>query len=325
MSAPKGTGASSCRHAPEGQISSRRAVALRALPAPSFQRTSTMSAHNMRASERLFMIHISAAAAKTLQVLRSGPWGMYQTSRSIDPIRWSFRQGYTSVVGRLAPICVALLFAALLFVVSPGCAHKKHARHIAPAPQPGTTRPGDSETGVASWYGKPYHGRPAANGEIYDMEKLTAAHRTLPFNTWVRVYDLDNNKTVEVRIIDRGPFVDGRIIDLSHIAAQELGLIVPGVAHVEITVIGSPANPEPAVFAVQVGAFRDKGNAERLRSQMQSRFGPARLIQRAEKPGFWFVLVGSETSEDAARDLASRIRQNSVEKNDCFVVRVDTA
>jgi rare lipoprotein A len=283
-----------------------------------------MSAHNMRASERLFMIHISAAAAKTLQVLRSGPWGMYQTSPSIDPIRWSFGQGYTSVVGRLAPICVALLFAALLFV-SPGCAHKKHARHIAPPPQPGTTRPGDSETGVASWYGKPYHGRPAANGEIYDMEKLTAAHRTLPFNTWVRVYDLDNNKTVEVRIIDRGPFIDGRIIDLSHAAAREIEMIGPGIARVRVEVIRAPEGVPTGVFAVQVGAFRDRGNAERLRSQMQSRYGPARLIQRAEKPGFWFVLVGSETSEDAAEDLASRIRQNSVEKNDCFVVRVDTA
>jgi len=224
----------------------------------------------------------------------------------------------------LAPICVALLFAALLFV-SPGCAHKKHARHIAPPPQPGTTRPGDSETGVASWYGKPYHGRPAANGEIYDMEKLTAAHRTLPFNTWVRVYDLDNNKTVEVRIIDRGPFIDGRIIDLSHAAAREIEMIGPGIARVRVEVIRAPEGAPTGVFAVQVGAFRDRGNAERLRSQMQSRYGPARLIQRAEKPGFWFVLVGSETSEDAAEDLASRIRQNSVEKNDCFVVRVDTA
>jgi rare lipoprotein A len=283
-----------------------------------------MSAHNMRASERLFIIVISAAAAKTLQVLRSGARGLYQSSPPIYPIRWTFCQGYTSVVGRLAPICVALLFAALLFV-SPGCAHKKHARHIAPPPQPGTTRPGDSETGVASWYGKPYHGRPAANGEIYDMEKLTAAHRTLPFNTWVRVYDLDNNKTVEVRIIDRGPFIDGRIIDLSHAAAREIEMIGPGIARVRVEVIRAPEGVPTGVFAVQVGAFRDRGNAERLRSQMQSRFGPARLIQRAEKPGFWFVLVGSETSEDAARDLASRIRQNSVEKNDCFVVRVDTA
>jgi rare lipoprotein A len=223
------------------------------------------------------------------------------------------------------PLLLALFFAAFLFAVSPGCAHKKHARHIQPPPRPGITRPGDTETGVASWYGKPYHGRPAANGEIYDMEKLTAAHRTLPFNTWVRVYDLDNQKTVEVRIIDRGPFVDGRIIDLSHAAAREIEMIGPGIARVRIEVIRAPEGVPAGFFAVQVGAFRDRGNAERLRSQMQSGYGSARLIQRAEKPGFWFVLVGLETSEDAARDLASRICQNSVEKNDCFVVRVDTA
>jgi rare lipoprotein A len=218
-----------------------------------------------------------------------------------------------------------LLLALLLFATLAGCAHKKHARHSPPPPQPGITRPGDSETGFASWYGKPYHGRAAANGEIYDMEKLTAAHRTLPFNTWVRVHDLDNNKTVEVRIIDRGPFVDGRIIDLSHAAAREIEMIGPGIARVRVEVIRAPEGVPSGFFAVQVGAFRDRDNAERLRSQMQSRYGSARLIQRAEKPGFWFVLVGSETSEDAAKDLATRIRQNSVEKNGCFVVRVDTA
>ncbi len=226
----------------------------------------------------------------------------------------------------LDPEAVALpVLLALLFAILAGCGHKKHARHIPPPPKPGITRPGDSETGVASWYGKPYHGRPAADGEIYDMEKLVAAHRTLPFNTWVRVYDLDNNKTVEVRIIDRGPFVNGRIIDLSHAAARELEMIGPGIAHVRVEVIRGPERMSSAVFAVQVGVFRDRGNAERLRGQMQSLYGSARVIQRAEKPGFWFVLVGSETSEDAAKDLAARIRQNSVEKNSCFVVRVDTA
>jgi hypothetical protein len=75
--------------------------------------------------------------------------------------------------------------------------------------------PGSSETGIASWYGVPYHGRQAANGEIYDMEKMTAAHRTLPFGTWVQVRNLANDKTVSVRITDRGPFVGGRILDLS--------------------------------------------------------------------------------------------------------------
>ena len=115
-------------------------------------------------------------------------------------------------------VVAILLIASVLS----GCGHKKRGRlNRPPGPPPpmSAPKPGDTETGIASWYGHPYHGRAAANGEIYDMEKLTAAHRTLPFDTWVRVYDLDNSKTVEVRIIDRGPFVDGRIIDLSHAAA----------------------------------------------------------------------------------------------------------
>src|SRR2546423_4389679 len=106
----------------------------------------------------------------------------------------------------------------------------KHAR----APKPPTI--GATEKGDASWYGHPYHGRRAANGEIYDMEKMTAAHRTLPFNTWVRVKNLSNEKTVDVRINGRGPFVGGRIIDLSHAAAQAIDLIGPGTARVNVVI-----------------------------------------------------------------------------------------
>src|ERR1700748_1907149 len=117
-----------------------------------------------------------------------------------------------------------------------------------PSAPPGQAVVGSIETGVASWYGHPYHGRQAADGEIYDMEKLVAAHRTLPFQTWVRVRNLRNDKTVDVRIIDRGPFVDGRIIDLSHAAAQQIELIGPGVSEVELTIISAPPNPEAALF-----------------------------------------------------------------------------
>lgn len=102
---------------------------------------------------------------------------------------------------------------------------------------------GNTEEGLASWYGPPYHGRQAADGEIYDMEKMTAAHRTLPFNTWVRVTNMANGKTAEVRITDRGPFIDGRIIDLSKAAARELDLLGPGVGPVHLEVIHPPALP----------------------------------------------------------------------------------
>ena len=117
--------------------------------------------------------------------------------------------------GRLA------LALSLAILGLSGCA-KKHrvTASSAPAPQ---IHP--EETGLASWYGHPYHGRAASNGEIYDMEKLTAAHRTLPFGTWVHVTNLANNKSVDVRIIDRGPFVNGRVIDLSHAAVPPAGTI----------------------------------------------------------------------------------------------------
>ena len=237
------------------------------------------------------------------------------------------------------------LLVTVLFLS--GCAHKKYTRQIpsppaspasrptapatpTPAAVPGIApatapvpAPAYSEAGVASWYGHPYPGRPAADGEIYDMEQLVAAHRTLPFDTWVRVYDLDNNKNVEVRIIDRGPFVDGRIIDLSHAAAQAISLIGPGIANVRLEVIHTPANVPPALFAVQIGAFRDPQTAERVRAQMAARYGTARLVERPEKPGVWRVMVGAEPTPDAARALSSRIRKESGERN-TFVVRLDS-
>jgi rare lipoprotein A len=183
--------------------------------------------------------------------------------------------------------------------------------------------PGSVETGVASWYGYPFHGRAAASGEIYSMEKLTAAHRTLPFNTWVRVVNLTNDKAVEVRIIDRGPFIDGRIIDLSHAAARAIEMVGPGIAPVRLEVLRSPPEaPGGGVFAVQVGAFRDGRNAKRYRALMEVRYGAARMVLRGGDPELWRVLVGAEATESGARSLAERIHRETGE-NLAFVVRVD--
>jgi len=243
-------------------------------------------------------------------------------------------------------IALALAIAALALT---GCAHKKHAKRLpappaapgpaapsrpsapaanppaapTPRPAPVPAAPGYTETGVASWYGHPYHGRQAADGEIYDMETMVAAHRTLPFDTWVRVYNLDRDKNVDVRIIDRGPFIDGRIIDLSHAAARAIELIGPGLARVRLEVISSPQTGPAPVYTVQVGAFRDRGRAERLRTEMAARYGAARLVERTEDPGVWRVMVGAEATVDAAGALSARIRRESGEKN-VFVVRLDS-
>jgi rare lipoprotein A len=209
-----------------------------------------------------------------------------------------------------------------------GCHHKRAGGKIPPPPkQPSASAvvsPGYTEEGIASWYGHPYHGRPAADGEIYDMEKLTAAHRTFPFNTWVRVYDLDSTKSVDLRIIDRGPFVEGRIIDVSHAAARDMDMIGPGTARVRVEVIRVPDVVESVGFAVQVGAFRDERNAERFREQMESRYGWARLLRRPGNSELWRVLVGSEPTEEQANKLAERIRQDSAENRAAFVVRLDS-
>jgi rare lipoprotein A len=156
------------------------------------------------------------------------------------------------------------------------------------------------------------------------MEQMTAAHRTLPFGAQVRVYDLDNQKSVDVRINDRGPFVDGRVIDLSHAAARAIDMIGPGTARVRLEILSTPAALGPARFAVQVGAFRNRDNAERLRREMEAKYGRARLVARADTPGLWRVLVGLESTQDGASALAGRIRSERTSITSAFVVRLDS-
>ena len=153
---------------------------------------------------------------------------------------------------------------------------------------------------------------------------MTAAHRTLPFGTMVRVRDLDNEKSVDVRINDRGPFVDGRIIDLSHAAARAIEMIGPGTARVRLEILSAPVTVGQAHFGVQVGAFRNRENAERLRRAMETKYGRARLVERADTPGLWHVVVGMEPTQDGASALADRIRGEDSWVTSTFVVRLDS-
>ena len=155
---------------------------------------------------------------------------------------------------------------------------------------------------------------------MYDM---TAAHRTLPFGTQVRVHDLENGRDVTVRINDRGPFVEGRIIDLSYAAAQAMGMAGAGVARVRLEILGLGSTTEPAVFAVQVGAFRDPSNADRLKALIEASYGPV-VIQSFDRGDGLFhrVRVGHESTEGAARELAAKLRGANL-ATATFVVRMN--
>lgn len=194
------------------------------------------------------------------------------------------------MMGRLA--VHALLLVLLLFSV--GCAG---------GPSPAATPDvGWTETGIASWYGPGFHGRQTASGETYDMEEMTAAHKELPFNTWVHVESMDNGRTVEVRINDRGPFVDGRIIDLSRAAAQQLDMLGSGTARIRLAVVR--LSDLMTCSAVQVGAFRDFDNAralaERLRAAGES------VFTEEGSDGLMRVLLGPFNSLTGANDARAR-------------------
>jgi len=179
-----------------------------------------------------------------------------------------------------------------------------------------------TEEGNASWYGVPFHGRRASNGEVYDMNKLTAAHRTLPFDTVVRVTNLSNGKFTVVRITDRGPFVGNRIIDLSMAAAREIDSIGAGVVPVRVEILSASIDPASGFFTVQVGAFRDRGNAERLRQRLNASYSPI-FIQQYDSPDglFYRVRVGKVPGEDAAHQFGEQLRNR--EGFTPMVVRLD--
>jgi rare lipoprotein A len=188
----------------------------------------------------------------------------------------------------------------------------------APAPTPRSVaepaEEGWTEKGIASWYGEPYHGRRTASGEIYDMHQMTAAHKTLAFGSVVKVTRRDTGADVKVRINDRGPFIEGRIIDLSYAAAKKINLDVDGVAPVKIKLIGREAaarqpshraEETESCFWVQVGAFGEASNARGVEAELDR--GGERAVVLDGVDGLWRVRVGPFDKEKDAEKARSRI------------------
>lgn len=173
-----------------------------------------------------------------------------------------------------------------------------------PSPPPTETeapKGGEPEVGLASWYGPTFHGRPTASGETYDMDAATAAHRTLPFGTRVRIENLDNGRVTTVTINDRGPFVGDRILDVSRRAARDLGMIGPGTARVRITVVEAPS--PIGCWMVQLGAFSSQANARSRRDQLASQGLDVRVV--ASPDGLYRVQAGPYSEQEVARSVAA--------------------
>ncbi len=186
------------------------------------------------------------------------------------------------------------------------------------------------QEGTASWYGRDFHGRRTSNGEVYDMYGMTAAHKTLPMGTFVRVENLSNGRSVDLRINDRGPFVRDRVIDLSYTAAERLGVIGPGTAPVRVTALGAPAmlTGQPAYvpidyysgnFTFQVGAFTERSNAERLVQRLQTRYKNAHMttFDTAERT-FYRVRVGLTNNLEEASEFEQTLIRDGFA--DTFIV-----
>jgi rare lipoprotein A len=200
------------------------------------------------------------------------------------------------------------------------------------------TAEGYVEEGLASWYGADFHGKPTSCGEPYDMYAMTAAHKTLPLGTNVKVTNLQNGRVIVLRVNDRGPFVGGRIIDLSCGAAQELGSYGKGLAKVRVEAVQCASevkvgqdtywkvDPLPSFrygqFTIQIGAFRDQNNANRLRDQMAKGGREARIGQAANRnDGLYRVQVGTYKDLLQAKQETDRLKTSGF--SDAFVLAVE--
>jgi len=178
-----------------------------------------------------------------------------------------------------------------------------------------------SEVGYASWYGPGFQNRHAANGEVYDMNGMTAAHRTLPLNSIARVTDVKTGDSVLLRITDRGPFVNDRIIDLSRAAARKLSVFQRGTALVRIEVLETPAPiSSGGRWCVQIGAFPDAGNASQLKAKLSRRYHTAKVLQFSSPDGGdWLRIRVAEDDKKRAQEV---MRETHTDAG-MYLVRID--
>lgn len=175
---------------------------------------------------------------------------------------------------------------------------------------------------MASWYGAPYHNRRGSNGEIYNMHAMTAAHLTLPLGSIVRVTNLKTEHSALVRITDRGPFVPGRIVDLSLAAAKALDVYLPGIAKVRLEVMQSPAPIDTGGrWAVQIGSFAQQKAAAELADHLQRRYQTAKVLKFISPIGVWWVRV--RVLDDDRERATALVHETETAEGSVFLVRLD--
>jgi rare lipoprotein A len=187
---------------------------------------------------------------------------------------------------------------------------------------PPSATPLATEVGKASWYGPPYHNRRGSNGEVYNMHAMTAAHRTLPLGTIVRVTNLKTGHTALVRITDRGPFIPGRVLDLSLAAARKVDIYQPGVAEVKVEVMQAPTPLETGgKWAVQIGGLPDEDEARKLSDHLKRRYRTAKVLCFNSPAGDWWIRVRVlDDDRQRAKELAA---ETETPEGAVFLVRLD--
>jgi rare lipoprotein A len=179
-----------------------------------------------------------------------------------------------------------------------------------------------TEIGRASWYGPPYHNRRGSNGEVYNMNAMTAAHRTLPLGSIVRVTNLKTGHSALVRITDRGPFIPGRVLDLSLAAARKIDVYLPGIAEVKVEVMQAPAPLETGgKWAVQIGGFPDEEAAAKLADHLTRRYRTAKVLRFGSPAGDWWVRV--RVLGDDRQRAQELIAETETPGGAVFLVRLD--